>query len=131
MAQHAPTVDRIDGDVFLITAFDGDEAAEIRERELAGHLEYMEIHCDRYLVAGPLREPGTEPLVGSFFLVSAENADDARRLVAGDPYVENGLYREINVHSAVPAAGRFMGGVIWEDVESVRRSGILTCRVCC
>lgn len=120
MAQHAPTVARVEGDVYLVLAYDNDGSGDIRERELAGHLEYMEHNCDKYLVAGPMREPGTEPLIGSFFLVQADNADAARALVAGDPYVQSGLYRELLVHAAVPAAGHFMGGVIWESAEALR-----------
>ena len=95
-------------------------SAEIRERELEGHLEYVERHADEYLVAGPLRDPGTTPLIGSFFLVAAGSADQARAIVSNDQYVKSGMYREIIVHAAVPAGGRFMGGVIWESAENLR-----------
>ena len=120
MAQFAPTVPRIDSDVFLVICHDGDGSSEIRARELDGHLEYVEKHTDDYLVAGPLREPGGTALVGSFFLVAAASADEARAIVSSDPYVKSGMYREIIVHAAVPAGGRFMGGVIWESAENLR-----------
>ena len=120
MAQFAPTVPRMDGDVFLVIAYDNEDSAAIRDRELVAHLEYVEQRVDDYLVAGPLRAPGTEPLIGSFFLVVAKDADAARALVAGDPYVESGMYREIVVHECTPAAGRLMGGVIWESADALR-----------
>lgn len=120
MAQHAPTVPRIDSEVFLVLCYDKEDSAPIRERELDGHLEYVEKHTDQYLVAGPLREPGETPLVGSFFLVAADNADAARAMVSADPYVKSGMYREIVVKAAVPAGGRFMGGVIWESADAIR-----------
>lgn len=120
MAQHAPTVPRIDSEVFLVLCYDGEGSAAIRERELDGHLEYVEKHIDQYLVAGPLREPGEPPLVGSFFLVAADSADAARAIVSADPYVKSGMFREIVVKSAVPAGGRFMGGVIWESADAIR-----------
>ena len=120
MAQYAPTVPCIDSEVFLVLCYDDEGSAEIRERELDGHLEYVEKHTDQYLVAGPLREPGAEPLIGSFFLVAAGNADEARAVVSSAPYVKSGMYREIIVHAAVPAGGRFMGGVIWESAEALR-----------
>ena len=100
--------------------YDDDGAAEPRQSELDGHLEYVEKHSSDYLVAGPLKAPGEQPIVGSFFLVAAADADTARSIVAGDPYVQSGMYREIIVHEAVPAGGRFMGGVIWESADSVR-----------
>ena len=120
MARFAPTVPRIDSAVFLVTCLDGDGSAEIRQRELDGHLEYVEQHTDDYLVAGPLREPGKTELVGSFFLVAAADAEAARAIVSEDPYVKSGMYREITVREAVPAGGRFMGGVIWESADAIR-----------
>ncbi len=120
MAQHAPTVPRVDSDVFLVLAYDADGSAEIRERELDQHLEYVEKHCDQYLVAGPLRDPGAAPLIGSFFLVAANDAAEAEQIVSGDPYVKSGMYRDVIVHAAVPAGGRFMGGVIWESADALR-----------
>lgn len=120
MAQFAPTVPRIEGNVFVVLCYDNEGAATLREEHLDGHLEYVEKHIDQYLVAGPLRDPGTDPLMGSFFLVAAENEDEARAIVSGDPYVQSGMYREVVVHAAVPAGGRLMGGVIWESADQLR-----------
>lgn len=120
MAQFAPTVARIEGEVFLVLCFDGDGSAAVREQELDGHLSYVEQHCDDYLACGPLREPGESPLMGSFFLLVAENESAARELVGGDPYVRSGMYEEIRVLSATAAGGRFMGGVIWDSADAIR-----------
>ncbi len=120
MAKHAATVPRVAGDVFLVLAYDGDGSAEARDRELEGHLDYIERHCEHYLVCGPLRHPGEKELMGSFFLVLADSEADARELVSGDPYVQSGMYAEIKVHEATPSGGHFMGGVIWESAEAIR-----------
>ena len=120
MAKHAPTVPRIDGSVFLVLCWDGPGSAESRNRVLEGHLDYVEQHYDKYLVCGPLRNPGQDELIGSFFLVNAPSAEEAEALVSGDPYVKSGMYAEIRVQEAVAAGGRFMGGVIWESAEAIR-----------
>ncbi len=120
MAEFAPTVPRIDGEVFLVIARDAPGSAELRDRELDAHLEYVEKRCDQYLICGPMREPGEEALVGSFFLLVAENETAARALIEGDPYVEAGTYASIEVKSAVASAGRFIGGVIWESADAIR-----------
>ncbi|MEO1247014.1 MAG: YciI family protein [Pseudomonadota bacterium] len=120
MAKNAPTVPRIDGAVFLVLAYDGLGSEAARDAELEAHLDYVERHYERYLVCGPLRNPGEEPLIGSFFLVQADTADDAEALVSGDPYVKSGMYAEIRVQEATAAGGRFMGGVIWESAEAIR-----------
>lgn len=120
MAEFAATVPRIDGDVFLVLAYDGEGSAAHRENELDGHLAYVEQRCNDYLVCGPLREPGQTELIGSFFLLVAENEDAARAMVSGDPYVQSGMYADIRVLSATAAGGRFMGGVIWESADAIR-----------
>jgi len=120
MAEFAPTVPRVEGEVFLVLCYDGEGSAELRERELDDHLAYVEKHVDDYLVCGPLREPGETKLIGSFFLVVAESAKAARAIVSADPYVECGMYAEIVVKASTPAGGRFMGGVIWESADAIR-----------
>ncbi|MDJ0709493.1 MAG: YciI family protein [Woeseiaceae bacterium] len=120
MAAFAPTVPRIDEPVFLFVAHDQEGSAEVRIRHLDAHLEHMERNFDRYLVAGPLRDPGTDSIQGSYFLVAAKSADEARALVGADPYSQRGVYSEIQMHNGVPAVGRFLGGVIWESADAVR-----------
>ena len=120
MAQFAPTVPRVDGNVFLVLAYDGDGSAASRDGELDGHLEYVEKHCDDYLVCGPLRNPGEPALIGSFFLLVAEDAAAAEALVSGDPYFQSGMYADVRVLEATAAGGRFMGGVIWESADAIR-----------
>ena len=74
----------------------------------------------RALAAGPLRDPGGTALIGSFFLVVGEDEADAMRLLNGDPYMQNDMYGEVTVLSATPAAGRWMGGVIWNSADDLR-----------
>ena len=122
MAQFAPTVERLEGEVFLVLAFDAEGSSAIRERELDAHLTYVEKHCDDYLICGPLRDPGESALIGSFFLLAAESEAKARQIVDADPYVQSGMYREIRVLSATAAAGRLLNGVIWGSPDDIRGS---------
>jgi len=120
MAKNAPTVPRVDGAVFLVLAYDGPGSATIRDEQLDGHLDYVEQHYERYLVCGPLKNPGEEALIGSFFLVNADSAEDAEALVGGDPYIQSGMYAEVRIQEATVAAGRYLGGVIWESADAIR-----------
>ncbi len=120
MAKFAPTVPRIDGGVFLVLAYDAPGSEAPRDEYLEQHLDYVEKNVERYLVCGPLRQPGEAPLIGSFFLVRADSGEEARALVAGDPYVTSGMYQDILVHEATAAGGDLMGGVIWESAEAIR-----------
>ena len=120
MAKHAPTVERIAERTFLVLAYDGAGSAATRDSELDGHLEYVEKNWHRYLTCGPMRNPGETELIGSFFLVVAEDEQDARDFLAGDPYVASGMYETVTVQDVTVAGGRWMGGVIWESAEAIR-----------
>ena len=119
MAKFAKTVPRIGSTAYLVICHDGTDSGSARELYLAAHLEYVEQHVDEYLLAGPLREPGGEALIGSMLVVAASSADEARAIVGADPYVESGMYARISVSEFVPAAGRLLGGVIWDSPDEL------------
>ncbi len=123
MAEFAPTVARLDGRIFLVQGTDQTDGSSAAKRHdfLEQHLHYVEKNCDSYLACGPMWEPGTSAINSSFFLVQADDEDKARAIVEGDPYVDAGVYGEIKVSEISVAAGKFLGGVIWEDAESVKR----------
>ena len=120
MAEFAPTVQRLEKTVFIVTAFDCEDTGERRDEFLEGHLEYVEKHSEEYLVSGPLRKPGETELCGSFFMVAADDAAHADRIVRGDPYFACGLYGRIEKREFTAAAGKWMGGVIWESAAQIR-----------
>ena len=123
MAEFAPTVPRLDGAVFLVEAHDHEDgrSAQLRQDFLDQHLTYVEKNCERYLVCGPMWPPGEEAIKGSFFLVQADDHEAAQSLVDGDPYVDAGVYAKMVVRQVTPAAGRLLGGVIWESAAAVRQ----------
>ncbi|MEO0996082.1 MAG: YciI family protein [Pseudomonadota bacterium] len=122
MAEFAPTVDRMTKNVFLVVASDREDGdtGRLRDTALEGHLEYVEKNCQRYLICGPMWSGDGATIVGSFFVVEADDEDAARALVSGDPYVDAGIYADIRVTKVTASAGRWMGGVIWESAASVR-----------
>ena len=120
MAEFAPTVERVAERSFLVVAMDAEGSAAIRDAKLDGHLQYIEKNCDRYLAAGPMSNPDDSALVGSFFLVVAASPEEVRDFLDGDPYVASGMYASLTVHEVTPAAGRWMGGVIWESADAIR-----------
>jgi hypothetical protein len=121
MATHAPTVPRHDGQVFALWCTDGPDAQRLRDEHLEGHLLHVEKHHDRYIVAGPLRPTDQPELDGSFFLILADSEEDAMAVVKDDPYFTSGMYADMKIRAFTPAVGKYIGGVTWEDTESVRQ----------
>ena len=120
MARHAPSAERFGARVFLVEGRDGPGTAHLRLEHLEGHLTHVERHWDRYVVAGPVRPAPDADITGSVLLVIAEDEADARALCDADPYFACGLFEEVTVQAFTPAVGRFLGGVTWDDHESVR-----------
>lgn len=120
MAKHAPTVARYEGDQYLVLAYDGPDSQPMRDKHLDAHLEHIERNLDRYIVCGPMLKDGGPALLGSFFVVFAKDAEDARAILDGDPYLNCGMYARIDVQQVTVAAGTALGGVIWESGDAIR-----------
>lgn len=118
--QKPPVVPRLKSKVFAVWCEDGPGAPALRKTHLDGHLRYIERFHGRYLAAGPMRRGEDPALVGSLFVVTAADEADARAFLNGDPYFSEGLFQTVSIRAFTPAAGVWMGGVIWESAEELR-----------
>jgi uncharacterized protein len=115
-----PTVERYDSPLYLVICRDAPGSGTARAEKLDGHLRHVEVNWQRYVLAGPLRQPGSQPLIGSYFLVRATDEADARALMSGDPYVSSGMYATLEVLEATASIGLYLGGKIWENADAIR-----------
>lgn len=120
MNDDVPTVPRSPKPCFAVIGWDGPDAERLRRRDLDAHLAHVEKNWRRYVIAGPLREPGGEKLIGSLLLVLADSADDAWDLCRDDPYFSNGQFRSVEVKHFTQSIGLAIGGKIWESAQSIR-----------
>lgn len=114
-----PFVPRLEKTCYLVICSDDANSAEPRAVHLRGHLDHVEKYWTRYVTAGPIREPGGDALVGSVFLVLADDLDDAKALMAGDPYIISGMYKTITYNEFSNSVGQYIGGKIWESAEAI------------
>ncbi|MEM7662148.1 MAG: YciI family protein [Pseudomonadota bacterium] len=114
-----PEVPRLTQKCYLVICDDGPGSAAPRGEHLVGHLEHVEKHWQRYVTAGPIRQPGGEALVGSVFLVLANDLNDAKALMEGDPYITCGMYQSITYKEFSNSIGQYIGGKIWGDPASI------------
>jgi len=102
---------------YMFTCLDGEKTPPLRAKHLFGHLDHIEAHNDKYRIAGPMRHEADGEIFGSFFLVAADSEEDAWDIMNGDPYIASGMYETITVGHFVPACGKLLGGVIWDQDE--------------
>jgi uncharacterized protein YciI len=108
----APTATRPRETLWLLLCADAPGSAEPREREMQGHLRFIEANLDRIAVAGP-RTDGERPIDGSILVVRAESAEAARALLEGDPYFRAGVWARVDVHPFRAVCGTYVGGTTW------------------
>ncbi|QNM98031.1 YciI family protein [Chitinimonas koreensis] len=92
--------------LFVVTFDDRPDAAAVRQREMAAHLDYLRLHGDRIKVAGSLRESPECTPVGACWIVEAADADTVHALVQADPFHRHGLragYRVLHWSKAFDA----------------------------
>jgi len=100
--------------VFAVLCADDPAKSHVREDALEAHLAFVAENFEHYAVAGPLLDE-TGAMTRSLFLIYAEDEAAARAFMAQDPYVAGGLYGEMEYRRFVPAAGDWIGGVIWDQ----------------
>lgn len=100
--------------IFAVLCEDDPDMAHVREDALEAHLAHVAAHFDHYAVAGPMLDR-TGAMTRSMFLIYAEDEAAARAFMAQDPYVAGGLYAVMEYRRFVPAAGGWIGGVIWDQ----------------
>lgn len=120
LPEHPPQVPRLEQTCYLVICRDGPDAKDARVTHLDGHLTHVENNWQRYISAGPIREPGGEALVGSVFLVLADSLGDAEALMGGDPYITCGMYESVEYKEFTNSIGRYIGGKIWGSHDSIR-----------
>jgi uncharacterized protein YciI len=108
----APAATRARETLYLLVCSDAPGSAVPREREMQGHLRFIESNIDRIAVAGP-RTDGERPIDGSVLVVRAESVEHARTLLEGDPYFQAGVWARIDVHPFRAVCGTFVGGTTW------------------
>lgn len=116
-----PFVPRWPQPCFLVTCRDDLQKSQtLRVEHLDGHLAHVEAHWRRYVTAGPIREPGETRLIGSVFLVLADDLADAEALMNGDPYITCGMYASVEYHELTLSIGQYVGGKIWPSRDAIR-----------
>lgn len=117
MTEKAARVAKLPTQTYMFTCTDGPKTKLLRNKHLFGHLDHIEANNNAYRIAGPFRDDATGDILGSFFLVNADSKDAAWEIMRGDPYINSEMYATISCQHFMPACGKWMGGVIWDQDE--------------
>jgi uncharacterized protein YciI len=82
--------------LFAVLFEDNDNCADVRQRHMAEHLDFLSRHASMIKAAGPLRH-SEGPAAGGLWLVEADTSESVDRLVRTDPFWDTGLRRSVRV----------------------------------
>jgi uncharacterized protein len=83
--------------LFAVLFEDDPARADMRQREMPAHLNFLERNADRLRAAGPLKDPLHGTAAGGLWLVEAETEDAVLALTREDPFWPTGLRRSVRV----------------------------------
>jgi hypothetical protein len=97
---------------YAIMTKDKPGASVTRMAKLKEHLAHVEESLNDFAIAGPLRDEEGN-FTGSLLVVRAESEEQARAMLAKDPYFQADIWSEIEIRAFSAAVGDWVGGKAW------------------
>ncbi len=83
--------------IYAVLFTDNPDRADMRQRLMPDHLDFLERSQPAIRAAGPLRDPASGEGAGGLWLVEASSADAVRDLYERDPFWPAGLRSGVRV----------------------------------
>ena len=84
---------------FIIFGIDKAGVAEKRAEVMAAHIEYLNVSPIKNVVSGPLVSDDGENIIGSFYLIEAENRKAVEEFQKNDPLVQADIWETVEVRA--------------------------------
>lgn len=82
---------------FIIFAKDKPDSLELRMENRPAHVEHLNSLGEALKIGGPLLDDNGENPCGSTLLIEADSLEDAKAIVARDPYTQAGLFESVEI----------------------------------
>lgn len=83
--------------LFVLYCRDRPDSAALRQSQRPAHLDWARQQTG-IRMAGPMLDDDGETMVGSLFVIEAEDRAAIEQLHASDPYVLAGLFERVEIH---------------------------------
>ena len=83
--------------LWVISCIDKANTAEIREKVLAPHREYLQSQKKILVLAGATQTDDGATAIGSCFVVNVNSRAEAKAFSDGDPFTQNGVFADIKI----------------------------------
>ncbi len=83
--------------MFVVHCKDKPGASQVRLDNRAAHLDYLNAHLDRVVMAGPVQTDDRTGMIGSVLVLDFPERAALDSFLAGDPYARAGLFESVTV----------------------------------
>ena len=83
--------------LWVISCVDKANSAEIREKHLQPHRDYLQSQKKILVLAGATQSDDGSTAIGSLFIVNVDSRAKARAFSDGDPFTQNGVFANITI----------------------------------
>ena len=83
--------------MFAVECFDKAGALQIRLDNRPAHLEFLEAHMDKVILAGPLLTEDHQTPIGSLLVLDFGDRSALDQFLAQDPYARAGLFERLEI----------------------------------
>jgi len=91
-------------DMLFIAQFEDKQGvAELRQKLLQEHFDFLDRQKDKVLVAGSMREIPSDKPLGGLWIIEAESEEEVRDIFKDDPFWVNGLRAGVRINKWVKA----------------------------
>ena len=95
-----------------------ENASKYRVAKLQQHLDWVTRNMDKIRVAGPLKATDGNKIIGSIYVIEADNEQDAQQLLAQDPYHLSSIWQSVTCSEFNDYAGTWVGGKNWPEAST-------------
>lgn len=82
----------------------------VRSKITGDHIKYIDSIKDKILIGGPVRGGADGLPTGSLIVYKTESLDEAKKLLADDPFSKGNLFAKCEWHAFVQYVGTYVGG---------------------
>ena len=69
----------------------------VRAENRPAHVDYLKVHQDKIVTAGPTLGADGESMTGSVIILEVESLAEAEAFAANDPYKQAGLFERVDI----------------------------------
>lgn len=83
---------------FAVHCVDHDNAVQLRLQHYDAHKAYLAAATVKTVISGPLLGADNETMIGSLFVLEADDIEAVRAFNGADPFAKAGVWKTVNIH---------------------------------